>query len=157
MPRDGKYHKGRFNPRHPEKYKGDVRNIVYRSSWELEFMRYCDRTNAITEWGSEEFSIPYVSPVDNRVHRYYPDFIIRVNTNEGRKTYIVEVKPKKQCSPPVPGKKKTKSFIYESIEYAKNQAKWKAAEEFCKDNRVEFKVITEDHLGIKPYKQKRRK
>lgn len=155
--RGKKYIQGKFNPQHPEKYKGDVTNIIYRSSWELEFMRWCDRNANVLEYGSEEFSIPYVSPVDNRVHRYYPDFIVRMMTRSGqKKTYVVEIKPMKQCSPPVPGKRKTKSFIYESIEYAKNQAKWKAATEFCLDNGVEFKVITENELGIKPYRKGRR-
>jgi hypothetical protein len=104
----------------------------------------------VLQWGSEEFSIPYVSPIDNRVHKYFPDFIVKLRENSGRtKTYVIEVKPKKQTRPPKPGKRKTKSFIYETMEYAKNQAKWKAAEEFCADRMIEFKIITEDELGIK--------
>ena len=106
--------------------------------------------DSILEWGSEEFYIPYLSPIDNRVHKYFPDFIVKLRENSGRiKTYVIEVKPKKQTRPPKPGKKKTKSYIYEATEYAKNQAKWKAAVEFCKDHMIEFKIITEDELGIK--------
>ena len=78
MPRDSKYHQGHFHPRNPEKYIGDCGNIVYRSSWELKFMQWCDRNENIMEYGSEEFWIPYVSPVDNRVHRYFPDFIAKM-------------------------------------------------------------------------------
>ena len=150
MPRDGKFHKGRFHPKNPERYMGDSNNIVYRSSWELEFMRYCDRTPNILKWASEEFSIPYVSPADNRVHHYFPDFLIEVKETSGKiKKYVVEVKPSKQTQPPKQGKRITKSCLYEAKTYAVNQAKWKAAAEFCLNNGIEFKIITEKELGIK--------
>jgi hypothetical protein len=104
----------------------------------------------ILEWGSEEFSIPYISPIDNRVHKYYPDFIIKVKESSGQiKTYIIEVKPEKQTKEPVKKNRVTKSYIYEVTTYAVNQAKWKAADEFCKDRLIEFKIITENELGIK--------
>ncbi len=147
MSRDGKFRQGRFNPQNPEKYLGDVRNIIYRSSWELRFLRWCDQNVNIIEYGSEEFFIPYISPVDNRVHRYYPDFIIKVrHKDKSIKRYVVEVKPDKQTRPPKQGKRVTKSFIYETKTYAVNQAKWKAAQEWCKDRMLEFKVITEREL-----------
>jgi hypothetical protein len=150
MSRDGKFRQGRFNPQNPEKYLGDVRNIIYRSSWELRFLRWCDQNVNIIEYGSEEFFIPYISPVDNRVHRYYPDFIIKVRHKDKTiKRYVVEVKPDKQTRPPKQGKRVTKSFIYETKTYAVNQAKWKAAQEWCKDRLLEFKIITEKELGIK--------
>ena len=102
------------------------------------------------EWGSEEFWIPYLSPVDNRVHRYFPDFIIKVKeSSEDVKTYVIEVKPKKQTMPPKQKSRVTKSYLYEAKTYAVNQAKWKAAKEFCADRLIEFKIITEDELGIK--------
>ena len=104
----------------------------------------------ILEWGSEEFSIPYISPIDNRVHKYYPDFIIKVKESSGQiKTYVIEVKPEKQTREPVKKSRVTKSYIYEVTTYAVNQAKWKAANEFCKDRLIEFKIITENELGIK--------
>lgn len=150
MSRDGRFHQGRFRPQNPQKYLGDVKNIVYRSSWELRFLRWCDQNVNILQYGSEEFFIPYVSPIDNRVHRYFPDFIIKVQHRDGSvKRYVVEVKPEKQTKPPKPRKRTTKSFIYESKTYAVNQAKWRAAEEWCKDRRLEFKLITERQLGIK--------
>lgn len=149
MSKEGKYIQGRFNPRYPEKYKGDVKNIIYRSSWELEFMKYCDRRENILEWGSEEFFIPYLDPTTNRVRRYFPDFIVKIKESSGNiKTYVVEIKPKKQTKPPVPGKKKSKTLINESITYQKNLAKWKAATEWCADRLLNFKIITEDDLGI---------
>lgn len=150
MSRDGRFHQGRFRPQNPQKYLGDVNNIVYRSSWELRFLRWCDQNVNILQYGSEEFFIPYVSPIDNRVHRYFPDFIIKVQHRDGSvKRYVVEVKPEKQTKPPKPRKRTTKSFIYESKTYAVNQAKWRAAEEWCKDRRLEFKIITEKQLGVK--------
>ncbi len=143
-------YKGKYKPKHPRKYKGDPTNIIYRSLWERKFMLYCDSSNNILEWCSEEISLPYRSPIDNRVHRYFPDFYIKVRESTGIiKKYIIEVKPKKQTLEPIPQKRKTKSYIYEVYEYAKNQAKWEAAREFCKDRKWEFKIITENELGIK--------
>ena len=142
--------KSRYKPSYPEKYQGNPNNIICRSSWERKFCRWCDLNKSIVSWASEEFSIPYVSPVDNRVHRYYPDYLIKVKESTGKvKTYVIEVKPKKQTAPPKKPKRQTKSYIYECQMYAVNQAKWKAAREFCADNRVEFKIITENELGIK--------
>ena len=142
-------YKGRFIPSNTQKYKGDFKNIIYRSLWELKFMRWCDRNENILEWGSEEFWIPYKSPLDNRVHRYFPDFYMKVKESNGSiKRYVIEVKPKKQTIPPVQGKKKKQTFIREAAEYAKNQAKWKAAREFCEDRLLNFKIVTEDELGL---------
>ena len=142
-------YKGRYQPNNPLKYKGNFRNIIYRSLWELKFMKYCDSNQNILEWGSEEFWLPYRSPLDNKVHRYFPYFYIKVRENNGMvKKYVIEIKPKKQCIEPKPQKKKTRTYIYEVREYAKNQAKWKAAEEYCLDRGLQFKVLTENELGI---------
>ena len=143
--------KSRYKPEYPRKYKGDPNNIICRRSWERKFCRWCDLNENILEWGSEEFCIPYRSPVDRRVHRYFPDFIIKVREQTGDiKRYVIEVKPKKQTRPPVQtSKKRTKTYINEVKTYAVNEAKWKAADEWCKDRLLEFKIITEDQLGIK--------
>ena len=142
--------KSRFKPLHPSKYQGNPDNIICRSSWERKFCQWCDRNNSIIYWASEEISIPYVSPKDNRVHRYYPDFVIKVKEKNSKiKTYVVEVKPKKQTLPPKPRKRVSKSYIYECTTYEVNKAKWKAASEYCKDHLIEFKIVTEDELGIK--------
>ena len=142
-------YKGRYQPNNPLKYKGNFRNIIYRSLWEKKFMKYCDSNQNILEWGSEEFCLPYKSPLDNKVHRYFPDFYIKVRESTGKiKKMIIEVKPKRQCMEPKRQKKKTRGYIYEVREYAKNQAKWKAAEEYCLDRGLEFKILTEKELGI---------
>lgn len=143
-------YKGKYQPSNPQKYKGDSTNIIYRSLWERKFMVYCDTNQNILEWKSEEIALPYRSPLDGKIHRYFPDFYIKVKENDGQiKKYIIEIKPKKQTMEPKVQKRKTKSYIYEVTEWAKNQAKWKAAKEFCKDRGYEFKLLTEDHLGIK--------
>tara|TARA_R100001509_G_C4725623_1_gene168040 strand:+ start:14 stop:448 length:435 start_codon:yes stop_codon:yes gene_type:complete len=142
-------YKGKYYPSYPRKYKGDPTNIIYRSLWERKFMVYCDKNDNILEWASEEIAIPYRSPIDNRVHRYFPDFYMKVKESNGRiRKYIIEVKPAKQTKPPVKPKRQTKRYISEAYEYAKNQAKWKMAREFCADRQWEFKVVTEKELGI---------
>ena len=140
-------YRGRYIPTHPKKYKGDPSNIIYRSLWERKFMVYCDRNDKILEWGSEEFFVPYRSPLDGKIHRYFPDFYVKVKTPTGNKKWVVEVKPKAQCKEPVKNpKRRTKRWLNEVFTYAVNQAKWKSAEEFCKDHGMEFKIFTEDHL-----------
>jgi len=112
-------------------------------------MKYCDLNDSILEWGSEEVVIPYRSPLDNRIHRYFVDFYIKVEDVNGNiKRYLIEVKPKRQTTPPPKPKRQTKKYIYEVTEYAKNQAKWKAASEFCEDRQWNFMIITEDELKI---------
>jgi hypothetical protein len=143
-------YKGKYKPSYPQKYKGDPTNIIYRSLWERKFMVYCDTNEKILEWGSEEIFIWYKSPIDNRAHRYFPDFYIKVEESNGTiKKYLVEVKPKRQTIPPPKPKRQTKGYISEVYEYAKNQSKWEAAREWCADRGYEFKVITETDLGIK--------
>ena len=143
-------YKGRYSPSYPRKYKGNPSNIIYRSLWERKFMVYCDLNQNILEWGSEEIVIPYRSPIDNRVHRYFPDFYVKLKETTGKtKKYIIEVKPKRQTQPPSRPNRQTKGYLREVYEYARNQAKWEAASDYCKDRLYEFKIMTEDELGIK--------
>ena len=143
-------YKGRYSPSYPRKYKGNPSNIIYRSLWERKFKVYCDLNQNILEWGSEEIVIPYRSPIDNRVHRYFPDFYVKLKETTGKtKKYIIEVKPKRQTKPPSRPKRQTKGYLREVYEYARNQAKWEAASDYCKDRLYEFKIMTEDELGIK--------
>jgi hypothetical protein len=140
---------GIFKPSNPQKYIGDHNNIVYRSSWECKVMRWLDQNNDILSWASEELIIPYISPVDNRYHRYFPDFLVKLKTRDGKvKTMLLEVKPKKQTEPPQQRKRVTKQYISEVTTWGVNQSKWKAAREYCLDRGWEFKIITEDHLGL---------
>jgi len=141
-------YKGRFKPKNPKKYNGSADNIIYRSSWELRVMKYLDESPNIIWWASEELAIPYRSPVDQKMHRYFPDFIVKVREKTGLvMTYILEVKPDKQTKVPVQ-KRKTQKYLQEAASYAINQEKWRAADIFCQDHGWKFKVVTEKDLGI---------
>ena len=143
-------YKGKYKVRAPYKYKGNPTKVIYRSLWELKFMTYCDTNINILEWGSEEMYVWYRSPVDNRPHSYFPDFYIKAKESNGQiKKYIIEVKPQRQTKPPAKPKRQTRGYIREAYEYAKNKAKWKAANEWCLDRGCEFKILTEKELGIK--------
>jgi hypothetical protein len=140
-------YKGKFKPSNPEKYRGNVCNIIYRSLWERKFLHYCDTNENILEYSSEEMFVWYKSPVDGKPHRYYPDFLIKVKESDGTiKKYMIEIKPSKQTVPPVKPQRQTKKYIAEVYEYAKNQSKWEAARDWCADRGYEFKVITENEL-----------
>lgn len=138
------FHKRKYVPLFPEKYAGDPSNVIMRSSWETRFAIWCDKNPQIIKWSSEETVVPYVSPIDGRMHRYFVDFKIQTSNN---KTYLVEIKPKKQTLPPE-GTKKTKKFLLEASNYLVNQAKWEYAKRYAKDRNWEFIVITENELGL---------
>ena len=139
-----KSYKGLYKPTHPKKYVGDPKKIVYRSLLERRFMRYCDLNQDILYWASEELPIRYFNPIDKKFHRYFPDFVVKTSK---QKKYMIEVKPSRQIGKPKPPKKKTKSYMRESFEFIKNQAKWKAATSYAEDNGAVFKIITEKDLG----------
>ena len=136
---------GTFRPRNPQKYIGDHTKIVYRSTWECKYMDWLDRNNDVLSWASEELTVPYISPVDGRYHRYFPDFLVKMRTSDGKlKTLMVEIKPMKQSKPPEKKKRVTKQYINEVTTWGVNRAKWKAAIEYCKDRKWEFIVLASD-------------
>ena len=141
-------YKGWFTPKNPKKYKGDPANIVYRSSWELRAMKWFDEQPNVIWWSSEELFIPYRSPIDQQMHRYFPDFVVRIRQVNGKElTMVLEVKPERQTQKPVQ-KRQTKKFLQEAATYAINQEKWRAADLFCKEHGWQFKIITEKDLGL---------
>jgi hypothetical protein len=147
-------YKGFFKPKNPSRYKGDPTNIIYRSSWEFKLMTYLDVHPDVIEWSSEEFCIPYRSPIDGKIHRYFPDFHVKKKNATGEtETVVIEVKPKNQVVPPNVVKTKTnkptKRYIREVMTYGVNEAKWKAAKAFCADRKWKFLIMTESELGIK--------
>jgi len=149
----GKYLQGKFVPKHPEKYVGDVSNIFFRSSWERKAMIFFDDNPNILKWNSEEIPIPYISPIDNLPHRYFPDFLIMVKTRDGSiKKIMVEVKPSIQCVPPTQ-KKNTKRMLLEVKTYSINISKWAAARKWCSEHNMEFQILDEFSLGISKKKQ----
>ena len=138
---------GRFKPKNFKKYKGDSTKVYYRSSWERRFMVFCDESPNIVQWSSEELVIPYRSPVDRKVHRYFPDFFIKKVTRDGTIVCeVIEVKPKRQLSPPKKPQRQTKKYLNEVVTYAVNQEKFRAAQEYCRDRKFNFRILTEDHL-----------
>ena len=105
------FHQGKFRPKNPKKYIGDPTNIIFRSSWELKFMSWADQKESIVKWRSEETIIPYRSPIDNKIHRYFVDFQIQVRDKSGSlQTYLIEIKPEKQTKPPAKQQKVTKKY-----------------------------------------------
>lgn len=143
-----KYLQGKFKPKNPSKYEGDFNEIIYRSSWEKKLFIWCDTNKNILSWSSEEIIVPYYSPVDGKVHRYFVDCKIRVKQRDGSiRTYLVEIKPDHQTKPPVLKKHQKKSTqLNEIITWETNKAKWTAAIEYANKRGWEFKILTEHHL-----------
>lgn len=143
-------HKGVFKPINPSKYKGDPSNVVYRSRWELLLMSQVDRNPNVLQWSSEEIIIRYRSPMDGKIHRYFPDlWIKKINASDGQIVEcLIEIKPKAQCKPPTVQKKATKRYITEVHTWGVNSAKWAAAEQYCTQRGWQWVIITEDDLGL---------
>lgn len=147
------FKQGFFKPKNPKKYIGDPTNIVYRSGWEKRVMESLDDNLSVIRWSSEEIAIPYVSPVDNKVHRYFVDFYVEATGRDGEtKIMLLEVKPAGQTKQPDKPKRTTKRYITEVMTYGINQAKWDAAKKYCDKKGWEFKIITEQELFKKKSK-----
>jgi hypothetical protein len=144
------YKQGKFKPKNPQKYDGNPTEIYFRSSYELKMFQYCDLTESVISYQSEEFCIPYRSPIDGRIHRYFPDIKLKYKDKDGTiRNLVVEVKPAKDLKMPETNpKRRTKSWAYSVKMWAINQAKWEACREYCKDRGWEFKIFTEKELGI---------
>ena len=140
-------YKTRYKIKNVNKYIGNPSGIICRSLWERRVCRYLDENKNVTKWGSEEMSIPYYSPIDRRNHKYFPDFIAKIRKKDGSvKTTVIEVKPKKQTKPPKKPKRQTKNYINECVTFTINEAKWDAANKFCKKREWDFIILTEDNI-----------
>ncbi|MBT9137696.1 MAG: hypothetical protein DDT31_00234 [Syntrophomonadaceae bacterium] len=132
---------GRFIPKNPAKVVGNVNTIMWRSSWELHFMKYLDTNQAIIRWGSEELMIPYCKPTDGKMHRYFPDMIVMYKHIDGSiRKEIVEIKPYKETIHTKNASERDKLALLV------NDAKWKAAAAFAEQHGAIFRVITEKTL-----------
>ena len=145
---------GKFRPKNPQKYKGDPTKIVWRSLWELKFFRRCDEHPDILEWQSEEIAIPYMNPVKGKTSRYFPDVVVkkRISATE-HVMLMIEIKPKKQTRPPDASRKNntptgrvSRRYLNEAAAYAVNEAKWKAAQRYCRERNWTFLIFTEDEI-----------
>jgi hypothetical protein len=133
--------KGKFTPKHPEKYIGQ-RDPTYRSSWELSFMLFCDNNPSIENWASESIKIPYKDPISGRTTVYVPDFlIVYIDKNQKKHAEVVEIKPRNQTVKEAVGKNPNRQ-----LEYIKNMAKWEAASAYCKRFGLKFRVINEQDI-----------
>ncbi len=142
-------HASHYHVKNPSKYKGDLNNIVSRSSWERRFMVWADNSPSVIEWGSEEIVLPYINKVDGKFHRYFIDFFCKIRDKEGNvKKYLIEIKPEKFTKPPTQPKNKNKRYMQEVIQYITNESKWEAAKAFCDERGMKFLVLTERHLGL---------
>lgn len=142
--KDSRFRQGVFKPVNKDKFVGNV--AFYRSGLELKFMRFCDNNPNVVKWGSENIVIPYISPIDNKVHRYYVDNFVVIREGNIIKKYLIEIKPFKQTQPPTTKYKKREHIIYEQSTYAVNQSKWTAAKAFCVKKGYNFLIITEKDL-----------
>jgi len=139
-----KYRQGIFTPRNKDKFIGG--KAFYRSGLELKFMRFCDNNSNVIKWGSENVVIPYISPVDNKPHRYYVDNYVVIKEGSNIKHYLIEIKPSKQTQAPTTKYKKKEHLIYEAKQWAVNSSKWEEAKKWAKKRNMEFLIITEKDL-----------
>jgi hypothetical protein len=150
-PRAGKIKQGYFRPANPDKYIGDPTSVIFRSSWEFKFLKWCDSSPTVLKYASEPVGISYYSPLDKRGHTYYVDFYIETvgPTGEAQK-WLIEVKPNKYVSPPkAPERmtnKQTANYVYAAKQYIVNQAKFEAAKDFAAQRGLKFGIITENFL-----------
>ncbi len=137
--------KGKFRPKNPEKYRGNAGEIIYLSSWEMKFCDWCDKNEKVEWWQSEEKRIRYFAPVQQKWRTYFPDFYLGYRGSDGiLREELVEVKPWRQVKgPPENPKRRSKAWLNEVHTYVTNQAKWKAAMEWCEDRGSNFRLITE--------------
>ncbi|AIX12137.1 head closure [Citrobacter phage Moon] len=138
---------GRFTPVNHQKYRGDIRKITYRSSWESWFMKWLDTNPQVVKWNSEEVVIPYFSNADGKKRRYFMDFWVKFDTGQ---EFFFEIKPKKETMPPPKPAKLTtaakKRYIDSLYTFSVNSDKWKAALAVAEKNNINFRLITEDGL-----------
>ncbi len=138
-----KWRQGFYEVRNPDKYVGDLKKIIFRSSWELSMNQFLDNNPNILRWSSEEFYIPYIKPTDGKPHRYFPDYWIEYKNRDGEIVQeVLEVKPSNQVYP----SQKKRLTNYDRVTYAINVSKWKAATEFCKKRGVKFRILTEKQI-----------
>lgn len=143
--KDERFKQGIFRPKHPEKFIGKF--AIFRSSYERQFFLKMDNNPNVLEWGSENIIIPYKSPIDNKIHKYYVDAYVVIKEGEIVNKYLIELKPSSQTKSPKASKRKKKeTVIYENMQWAINQAKWDAAKKYAETKGAKFLILTEKDL-----------
>lgn len=149
MKKNPNYSQGIYSPLNPQKYKGSY-PIIYRSGLELKSFRYLDKNPNVLTWGSESVIIPYISPADGKMHRYFVDLVATLKDvkNNCIRKLLIEVKPEKQTKPPVEShRKKRTTILYEKYQYAVNMAKWEAARKWASEKGYIFLILNEKHIN----------
>lgn len=142
------YRQGVYRPVNSFKYSGHG-NPRYLSSWELKFFKWCDRNPHVVKWSSESVCLPYVSPVDGKMHKYFVDNVVHINEGGKIVKYLIEIKPSKQTRPPKShGNKKRSTVVYENVQWNVNQAKWLAARDWASKNGYIFQIVTEKDFAL---------
>ncbi len=146
LAKQNRYLQGFYNLKHPKKYIGNPKNVVFRSSFEMQFMRMIDESENIIKWASEEMPIPYFDPISNRMRRYFVDFMIeQKNKDESISKIMVEIKPMNQIiQPKKTPRKKMETYMNEMMEYTRNRAKWEAAKKWCEKHNFKFMIVTKN-------------
>jgi len=144
LQKNSKYRQGIYTPVNSSKFLGT--RAIYRSGLELKFFKFCDLNENVLQWGSENIIVPYVSPLDGNVHRYYVDNYVVIKEGDAIKKYLIEIKPSKQTKPPITKYKKKTNLIYEQKQYIINSAKWDAAKKYCTTKGLQFLILTEKDL-----------
>lgn len=135
--------------KNPDRYRGNNRIIEFKSSLELSFIHYLDKHPHVHWWNYEEIIIPYKSPIDNRMHKYFPDFCMNYTTVRGNvQSAIVEIKPRYELADRPPLSDKNPMKVNEAIvaEFAVNRAKWAACKTYCDRNNIKMIFMTEKEL-----------
>jgi hypothetical protein len=145
------YRQGYYKPKRPEKYIGDPENIIFRSSWEYRFCKYCDDNEVVVKWSSEPTAIKYINPIDNQEHNYYVDFFLRIKRGEKEIGYLAEIKPEASLEKPIMESgsqtvKRLKNYNYAMQTWIINRAKFHAAKQFAENNGYRFVIVTEKFL-----------
>ncbi len=147
MPYNQKHLKqGIYKPRNPEKYKGNVNDIVFRSGLELKYFRWFDHNKAVLQWNSESIVVPYVADVDGRTHRYFVDIWAKIKGKGGVQEYLIEIKPFAFVQEPPQQNRKTQSYQRKVYEWIKNRNKWDAADKYAKKQGMKFIILTENDI-----------
>ena len=141
LKRDSRYNQGYYKPIYPQKYVG--REVpIFRSGIELKFFKFCDNNPNVIKWSSEDIKIPYWDIVTRKNRTYYVDNFVEIKEGNIIKQYLVELKDKRETVPPNPNSKKKKStLLYEEFQWRTNNSKWKYAQQFCKDHKLEFLLL----------------
>jgi hypothetical protein len=148
-----KYKQGKYYLQNINKYIGHT-PVLYRSSWELAFCKYCDLNSKVVKWSTESVIIPYKISNNGQIedHRYIPDFYIEMTTNVENEyeRIVVEIKPKAETEYPKPPQKQTlkmlENYEYSLRSYKQNIHKWAFAKDWCEKRHMKFIIMNEDYL-----------